>query len=154
MHGLLFFLSLLLSVQCMIINYQLPLHWWTVLSRVLFNCFVFTITTYWFHVVLCFCTLYHYIAVFHTLPPIMFLTWPFCKRIDHFYAIHFLCSSEIAAQSESSEIRQDWKPPFLSNEEFTQLMLEVRNLTLYCIPNLARWLSRIVSKMRFKFRLV
>ncbi|XP_036438938.1 clock circadian regulator b isoform X2 [Colossoma macropomum] len=31
---------------------------------------------------------------------------------------------EIAAQSESSEIRQDWKPLFLSNEEFTQLMLE------------------------------
>nr|ADL62686.1 clock 1a [Garra andruzzii] len=34
---------------------------------------------------------------------------------------------EIAAQYESSEIRQDWKPPFLSflsNEEFTQLMLE------------------------------
>lgn len=38
-----------------------------------------------------------------------------------------LCSyTEIAAQSESSEIKQDWKPPFLSNEEFTQLMLEVR----------------------------
>ncbi len=37
-----------------------------------------------------------------------------------------LCShAEIAAQSESSEIKQDWKPPFLSNEEFTQLMLEV-----------------------------
>lgn len=33
--------------------------------------------------------------------------------------------SEIAAQSESTEIRPDWKPPFLSNEEFTQLMLEV-----------------------------
>lgn len=32
---------------------------------------------------------------------------------------------EIAAQSESTEIRPDWKPPFLSNEEFTQLMLEV-----------------------------
>ncbi|XP_077440356.1 circadian locomoter output cycles protein kaput isoform X2 [Vanacampus margaritifer] len=31
---------------------------------------------------------------------------------------------EISAQSESTEIRQDWKPPFLSNEEFTQLMLE------------------------------
>uniref|UniRef100_A0A671RLK0 Circadian locomoter output cycles protein kaput n=1 Tax=Sinocyclocheilus anshuiensis TaxID=1608454 RepID=A0A671RLK0_9TELE len=31
---------------------------------------------------------------------------------------------EIAAQSESSEIKQDWKPLFLSNEEFTQLMLE------------------------------
>ncbi|XP_068600036.1 circadian locomoter output cycles protein kaput [Brachionichthys hirsutus] len=31
---------------------------------------------------------------------------------------------EIAAHSESNEIRQDWKPPFLSNEEFTQLMLE------------------------------
>uniref|UniRef100_A0A3P9J787 Circadian locomoter output cycles protein kaput n=1 Tax=Oryzias latipes TaxID=8090 RepID=A0A3P9J787_ORYLA len=31
---------------------------------------------------------------------------------------------ENSAQSESAEIRQDWKPPFLSNEEFTQLMLE------------------------------
>ncbi|XP_061636709.1 circadian locomoter output cycles protein kaput isoform X2 [Phyllopteryx taeniolatus] len=31
---------------------------------------------------------------------------------------------EISTQSESTEIRQDWKPPFLSNEEFTQLMLE------------------------------
>ncbi|XP_077389987.1 circadian locomoter output cycles protein kaput isoform X2 [Festucalex cinctus] len=31
---------------------------------------------------------------------------------------------EISAQSESTEIRQDWKPPFLSNEEFMQLMLE------------------------------
>ncbi|KAK2115756.1 hypothetical protein P7K49_006382 [Saguinus oedipus] len=27
--------------------------------------------------------------------------------------------------SDASEIRQDWKPTFLSNEEFTQLMLEV-----------------------------
>ncbi|TKS75032.1 Circadian locomoter output cycles protein kaput [Collichthys lucidus] len=41
-------------------------------------------------------------------------------------SLHASCllSSEIAAQSESTEIRQDWKPPFLSNEEFTQLMLE------------------------------
>ncbi|XP_044161768.1 circadian clock protein PASD1 isoform X2 [Bufo gargarizans] len=31
---------------------------------------------------------------------------------------------EITAQTEASEIRQDWKPSFLSNEEFTQLMLE------------------------------
>ncbi|NP_001083854.2 clock circadian regulator L homeolog isoform X1 [Xenopus laevis] len=31
---------------------------------------------------------------------------------------------EISAQSDASEIRQDWKPTFLSNEEFTQLMLE------------------------------
>uniref|UniRef100_A0A672ZAE1 Circadian locomoter output cycles protein kaput n=1 Tax=Sphaeramia orbicularis TaxID=375764 RepID=A0A672ZAE1_9TELE len=40
-------------------------------------------------------------------------------------SIDFLCKhKENTAQSESSEIRQDWKPPFLSNEEFTQLMLE------------------------------
>ncbi|XP_038838430.1 clock circadian regulator b [Salvelinus namaycush] len=40
-------------------------------------------------------------------------------------SIDFLCKhNETSAQSESSEIRQDWKPPFLSNEEFTQLMLE------------------------------
>ncbi|KAM3831744.1 circadian locomoter output cycles protein kaput [Vipera latastei] len=31
---------------------------------------------------------------------------------------------EISAQSDASEIRQDWKPTFLTNEEFTQLMLE------------------------------
>ncbi|XP_066515383.1 neuronal PAS domain-containing protein 2 [Hoplias malabaricus] len=31
---------------------------------------------------------------------------------------------EITEQTESCEIRQDWKPSFLSNEEFTQLMLE------------------------------
>ncbi|XP_075400412.1 circadian locomoter output cycles protein kaput isoform X2 [Tenrec ecaudatus] len=31
---------------------------------------------------------------------------------------------EITAQSDASEIPQDWKPTFLSNEEFTQLMLE------------------------------
>ncbi|PKU43785.1 neuronal pas hypothetical protein [Limosa lapponica baueri] len=31
---------------------------------------------------------------------------------------------EVSAQTEISEIQQDWKPSFLSNEEFTQLMLE------------------------------
>ncbi|MEE6496844.1 hypothetical protein FKM82_002505 [Ascaphus truei] len=31
---------------------------------------------------------------------------------------------DITAQTEASEIRQDWKPSFLGNEEFTQLMLE------------------------------
>ncbi|KAK9393589.1 circadian clock protein PASD1 [Crotalus adamanteus] len=31
---------------------------------------------------------------------------------------------EISTQTEACEIRQDWKPSFLSNEEFTQLMLE------------------------------
>ncbi|XP_072525682.1 clock circadian regulator b isoform X2 [Salminus brasiliensis] len=41
------------------------------------------------------------------------------KSIDYLHK-----HKEIAAQSESNEIRQDWKPPFLSNEEFTQLMLE------------------------------
>uniref|UniRef100_A0A4W4EVQ5 Circadian locomoter output cycles protein kaput n=1 Tax=Electrophorus electricus TaxID=8005 RepID=A0A4W4EVQ5_ELEEL len=41
------------------------------------------------------------------------------KSIDYLHK-----HKETAAQSESSEIRQDWKPPFLSNEEFTQIMLE------------------------------
>ncbi|XP_051878293.1 neuronal PAS domain-containing protein 2 [Pristis pectinata] len=31
---------------------------------------------------------------------------------------------ELSAQTDACEIRQDWKPSFLSNEEFTQLMLE------------------------------
>ncbi|TMS13768.1 Circadian locomoter output cycles protein kaput [Larimichthys crocea] len=31
---------------------------------------------------------------------------------------------DITAQNETCDMRQDWKPSFLSNEEFTQLMLE------------------------------
>lgn len=33
---------------------------------------------------------------------------------------------EVSAQTEICDIQQDWKPSFLSNEEFTQLMLEVK----------------------------
>ncbi|XP_034036388.1 circadian locomoter output cycles protein kaput isoform X2 [Thalassophryne amazonica] len=40
-------------------------------------------------------------------------------------SIDFLCKhKEIAAQSESTDIRLDWKPPFLTNKEFMHLMLE------------------------------
>ncbi|CAL8401703.1 unnamed protein product [Boreogadus saida] len=31
---------------------------------------------------------------------------------------------DMSAQSDGGDVRQDWKPSFLSNEEFTQLMLE------------------------------
>ena len=33
--------------------------------------------------------------------------------------------TELAMQSQAHEIKEDWKPSFLSNDEFTQLMLEV-----------------------------
>ncbi|KAK7097289.1 circadian locomoter output cycles protein kaput-like isoform X2 [Littorina saxatilis] len=40
-------------------------------------------------------------------------------------AIQFLKThQEISVQSAANEIREDWKPSFLCNEEFTQLMLE------------------------------
>lgn len=58
--------------------------------------------------------------------------------------------SEIAAQSESTEIRQDWKPPFLSNEEFTQLMLEVRQfLALILVLFLCKNIDEILSNLCF-----
>lgn len=58
--------------------------------------------------------------------------------------------SEIAAQSESTEIRQDWKPPFLSNEEFTQLMLEVRQfLALILLFFLCKNIDEILSNLFF-----
>lgn len=58
--------------------------------------------------------------------------------------------SEIAAQSESTEIRQDWKPPFLSNEEFTQLMLEVRQfLALTFLLFLCKNIDEILSNLCF-----
>lgn len=44
----------------------------------------------------------------------------------------FICL-EVSAQTEISEIQQDWKPSFLSNEEFTQLMLEVNMHTALLI---------------------
>lgn len=66
------------------------------------------------------------------LPQCVFPLDLFKEDLIFYFKIPFallFSPSEIAAQSESSEIRQDWKPPFLSNEEFTQLMLEVRKLT-------------------------
>ncbi|XP_068929125.1 neuronal PAS domain-containing protein 2 isoform X4 [Petaurus breviceps papuanus] len=38
--------------------------------------------------------------------------------------IGFLQKHNVSAQTELCDIQQDWKPSFLSNEEFTQLMLE------------------------------
>lgn len=37
---------------------------------------------------------------------------------------------DITAQNEICDVKQDWKPSFLSNEEFTQLMLEVKLNTM------------------------
>lgn len=60
---------------------------------------------------------------------VFFLWWIFWRTIRNLCLFHLdqyvSTFSEITAQSESTEIRPDWKPPFLSNEEFTQLMLEV-----------------------------
>lgn len=41
-------------------------------------------------------------------------------------AFSCFCVSDITARNETCDVRQDWKPSFLSNEEFTQLMLEVK----------------------------
>uniref|UniRef100_A0A3B4A1Z7 Uncharacterized protein n=1 Tax=Periophthalmus magnuspinnatus TaxID=409849 RepID=A0A3B4A1Z7_9GOBI len=38
--------------------------------------------------------------------------------------IDFLQKQKITAQNETCDVKQDWKPSFLSNKEFTQLMLE------------------------------
>ena len=35
---------------------------------------------------------------------------------------------EMTKQSHSQEVQEDWKPSFLSNEEFTHLMLEVKGI--------------------------
>lgn len=44
-----------------------------------------------------------------------------------FLELHISCLfSEIAVRSRVHEIQEDWKPSFLSNEEFTHLILEVK----------------------------
>ena len=51
----------------------------------------------------------------------------FCHLVDliRYSALHLFL--DITAQNETCDVRQDWKPSFLSNEEFTQLMLEVKH---------------------------
>lgn len=49
----------------------------------------------------------------------------FCHVIN-WICPFFLSVLDITAQNETCDVRQDWKPSFLSNEEFTQLMLEVK----------------------------
>ena len=44
--------------------------------------------------------------------------------------------AEISVQSAANEIREDWKPTFLCNEEFSQLMLEVRGFLFFSILTL------------------
>lgn len=46
--------------------------------------------------------------------------------------------SEISVRSRAHEIQEDWKPSFLSNEEFTHLVLEVMLLSAgFCYRDLS-----------------
>lgn len=47
-------------------------------------------------------------------------------NIKAYLCVCMCCFLEVSAQTEICDIQQDWKPSFLSNEEFTQLMLEVK----------------------------
>lgn len=128
-----------LSVLRIVVNCQLPLCWRTVLSIALFNSFVFpslpsTAKTF-------FCSISFFgrasaVSAISWFIPILAVCHARCTLFQEDLIFYFetslalLCfPPEIAAHTESSEIRQDWKPPFLSNEEFTQLMLEVRHVT-------------------------
>ena len=44
--------------------------------------------------------------------------------------IFFCLDIEFSVQSAANEIKEDWKPTFLCNEEFAQLMLEVYIFTI------------------------
>lgn len=67
------------------------------------------------------------------------------KTINLFSARDFcFCVSDITARNETCDVRQDWKPSFLSNEEFTQLMLEVK---LRRILYVCRTVDREYSEM-------
>ena len=136
-----------------IINWQLRLSWCTVLSRILFNYLVFILSLV---LSICFCTMLScVIACCDSMLNLSCLVaslgfshltfsvknWGSSLKMPSAF---FFPLSEIAAQSESSEIRQDWKPPFLSNEEFTQLMLEVRHVTFNTVNLSVRWQCRCV----------
>ena len=63
---------------------------------------------------------YHSSATRTVSPPYENLNFP--KYMFFMQALFF---TDVAMQSQSQEIQEDWKPSFLSNEEFTHLMLEV-----------------------------
>lgn len=138
----------------MIIYYQLPLLLCTVLSTALFNCLVFTLSLvlsiHFCTTLSCVTACFVFVLSLSCLvTAIMFFSPDFFSKDLIFLLKNSICflfpPSEIAAQSESSEIRQDWKPPFLSNEEFTQLMLEVRNLTFCTVILFVRLQCRCYS---------
>lgn len=47
-----------------------------------------------------------------------------CDEFLPLFFLYFLHHSEIAVRSRVHEIQEDWKPSFLSNEEFSHLILE------------------------------
>lgn len=48
------------------------------------------------------------------------------KKMHLLLLLLFYPVVDLTAKNETCDVRQDWKPSFLSNEEFTQLMLEVK----------------------------
>ncbi|XP_037803864.1 circadian locomoter output cycles protein kaput-like, partial [Penaeus monodon] len=59
---------------------------------------------------------------------------------------------EISVRSQSHEIREDWKPSFLSNEEFTHLMLEALDgfiMTVSCSGRVLYTSESITSLMGY-----
>lgn len=125
-----------------VVNCQLPLCGHTGLSGVLFNSFVF-LRCLWLPKYFCSISFFgcaSSVSANSCFIPILAVCHAHRTLFQEDLIFSFetwlalLCSpSEIAAHTESSEIRQDWKPPFLSNEEFTQLMLEVRHITFTSI---------------------
>lgn len=56
--------------------------------------------------------------------PCLILSYKNFSDISLFYFIINIKSVEISVRSRAHEIKEDWKPSFLSNEEFTHLILE------------------------------
>lgn len=58
--------------------------------------------------------------------------------------------AEISVQSAANEIKEDWKPTFLCNEEFAQLMLEV--LPYCCFKEKKKFVIALQAKYTCNMR--
>lgn len=73
----------------------------------------------------------------------------------HLYITIIFLYVEATKQSKSLDIREDWKPPFLTNEEFIHLILEaldgfiiiftVKGSILYCSESVTSLLGYLVK---------
>lgn len=63
-----------------------------------------------------------FLIFYYSLSPFHYMFLCCCNKYHPFHYLLFI--SEVTVRSRAHDVQEDWKPAFLSNEEFTYLVLE------------------------------